>query len=77
MAMAAMKVHAFAAVLPGSAFAVSQPASSSTRPLWNRNSLATISSRTMDWPEWTEPALSVISLSGDVGDNFKPAKAPF
>ena len=30
-----------------------------TRVLWNTNKLAVVSSRTMDWPESTEPTLTV------------------
>jgi choloylglycine hydrolase len=37
-----------------------QPASACTRVLWNDNKLAVVVSRTMDWPESTEPTLMVM-----------------
>ena len=36
-----------------------QSAAACTRVLWNTNKLAVVSSRTMDWPESTEPILTV------------------
>jgi choloylglycine hydrolase len=36
-----------------------QSAAACTRILWNTNKLAVVSSRTMDWPESTEPILTV------------------
>jgi len=37
-----------------------QCASACTRILWNSNKLAVLSSRTMDWPESTEPVLTIL-----------------
>ncbi|CBV42512.1 linear amide C-N hydrolase [Halomonas elongata] len=37
-----------------------QTADACTRILWNDNELATVVGRTMDWPESTEPALTVM-----------------
>lgn len=37
-----------------------QSALACTRILWNNNKLAVLSSRTMDWPESTEPVLTVL-----------------
>ncbi|AGK60022.1 hypothetical protein HYPDE_41778 [Hyphomicrobium denitrificans 1NES1] len=34
-------------------------AAACTRVLWNTNKLAVVSGRTMDWPESTEPTLTV------------------
>jgi choloylglycine hydrolase len=39
--------------------ALSQQASACSRILWNDNDLAVVVSRTMDWPESTEPVLTV------------------
>nr|WP_305121405.1 linear amide C-N hydrolase [Microbulbifer elongatus] len=36
-----------------------QPTEACTRILWNNNDLAVVVSRTMDWPESTEPVLTV------------------
>lgn len=54
------KTTAFAltAALLGLAAAV-LPAQTCTRILWNNNNLAVVVSRTMDWPESTEPILTV------------------
>ena len=46
---------AFAAVL-----CASQLADACTRVLWNDNKLAVLAGRTMDWPESTEPILTVL-----------------
>jgi penicillin V acylase-like amidase (Ntn superfamily) len=40
-------------------FAVAPPAQACTRVLWNNNKLAVVVGRTMDWPESTEPVLTV------------------
>ena len=48
---------AFATVTLG--IALSQQASACSRILWNDNDLAVVVSRTMDWPESTEPVLTV------------------
>jgi penicillin V acylase-like amidase (Ntn superfamily) len=37
-----------------------QSAAACTRVLWNNNKLAVLASRTMDWPESTEPVLTVL-----------------
>jgi len=68
-------VTAFAASLAlDSAFAC-------TRILWNTNKLAVVSSRTMDWPESTEPTLTVFPRGiardgGRVGPEETIAKNP-
>jgi penicillin V acylase-like amidase (Ntn superfamily) len=38
---------------------LSEPATACTRILWNTNKLAVVVGRTMDWPESTEPVLTV------------------
>ncbi|MDR3408293.1 MAG: linear amide C-N hydrolase [Methylovirgula sp.] len=48
----------FTAAVFGFAAAL-QPAQSCTRILWNNNKLAVVVGRTMDWPESTEPILTV------------------
>lgn len=40
--------------------ASSQPAEACSRILWNDNKLAVVVGRTMDWPESTEPTLTVL-----------------
>ncbi|WP_105103160.1 linear amide C-N hydrolase [Microbulbifer pacificus] len=40
--------------------ALLQPAEACTRILWNDNGLAVVVGRTMDWPESTEPVLTVL-----------------
>lgn len=46
------------AVVVGATFAISA-ADACTRILWNDNKIGVVSSRTMDWPESTEPILTV------------------
>ncbi len=41
------------------AAATLQPATACTRILWNDNGLAVVVGRTMDWPESTQPVLTV------------------
>jgi len=53
-----------AIAMSASALAIAAPslidtAAACTRVLWNTNKLAVVSSRTMDWPESTEPTLTV------------------
>ena len=43
--------------------AASQIADACTRVLWNDNKLAVVVGRTMDWPESTDPILTVFPLS--------------
>ncbi len=47
----------------------SQPVEACTRVLWNNNDLAVVVGRTMDWPESTQPMLTVFprGLSHDGG----------
>jgi penicillin V acylase-like amidase (Ntn superfamily) len=49
--------------------AASQIANACTRVLWNNNKLAVVVGRTMDWPESTEPILTVLprGMSRDGG----------
>lgn len=54
------QIASVAILLLGSNLGQPQAADACTRALWNNNSLAVISSRTMDWPESTEPALWVL-----------------
>ena len=49
-----------AACLFGAAFAAWSAADACTRVLWNDNGLATIAGRSMDWPESTQPTLTVL-----------------
>src|SRR5262249_25966868 len=42
------------------ALATLETGSACTRVLWNNNPLGVLSSRTMDWPESTEPVLTVL-----------------
>jgi choloylglycine hydrolase len=51
----AMSATALAIAAP----ALIDTAAACTRVLWNTNKLAVVSSRTMDWPESTEPILTV------------------
>ena len=55
---------AFAAVL-----SASQLADACTRILWNNNKLAVLAGRTMDWPESTEPIITMLprGMSRDGG----------
>jgi choloylglycine hydrolase len=48
-----------AALVASVALAPPRPASACTRILWNDNKLAAFVGRTMDWPESTEPVLTV------------------
>ncbi|MEP3834090.1 linear amide C-N hydrolase, partial [Rhodopirellula bahusiensis] len=43
--------------------ALAAPAESCSRILWNINKLAVVVGRTMDWPESTEPMLTVLPRS--------------
>ncbi len=52
-----MLCRALAATVLG--FGAWQSASACTRILWNDNKLAVVAARTMDWPESTEPVLTI------------------
>ncbi len=56
---AVMQAACGALVVMAAALAAWQPVGACTRILWNDNELAVVVGRTMDWPESTEPVITV------------------
>lgn len=68
-------------VLVGAAFATAHSAEACTRVLWNDNDFAVMVGRTMDWPESTQPVLTVFPRGlrrdgGKAGDAVVVADNP-
>ena len=63
------KIAVVAAAAAGVMLAAPQIADACTRILWNNNKLAVVVGRTMDWPESTQPILTVLprGMSRDGG----------
>ncbi|MGA8651994.1 MAG: linear amide C-N hydrolase [Xanthobacteraceae bacterium] len=55
-----LKIALVAAAAAGAILAAAPVADACTRVLWNNNKLAVVVGRTMDWPESTEPILTVL-----------------
>jgi penicillin V acylase-like amidase (Ntn superfamily) len=55
-----LKMAVFAAAAAGAMLAAPQIADACTRILWNNNKLAVVVGRTMDWPESTQPILTML-----------------
>ena len=64
-----LKIAIVAAAAAGAMLAAPQIADACTRILWNNNKLAVVVGRTMDWPESTEPILTMLprGMSRDGG----------
>jgi penicillin V acylase-like amidase (Ntn superfamily) len=57
---ARLSAFGLVAALAAGLLAVQPPALACSRILWNDNGLAVVSGRTMDWPESTQPVLTVL-----------------
>src|ERR1700731_4885586 len=64
-----LKIATVAAAAAGAMWAPPQIAEACTRILWNKNKLAVVVGRTMDWPESTQPILTMLprGMSRDGG----------
>jgi penicillin V acylase-like amidase (Ntn superfamily) len=64
-----LKIAMLAAAAAGAMLAAPQIADACTRILWNDNKLAVVVGRTMDWPESTQPILTMLprGMSRDGG----------
>jgi penicillin V acylase-like amidase (Ntn superfamily) len=64
-----LKIAIVAAAAAGAMLAAPQIADACTRILWNNNKLAVVVGRTMDWPESTQPILTLLprGMSRDGG----------
>ena len=64
-----LKIAIVAAAAAGAMLAAPQIADACTRILWNNNKLAVVVGRTMDWPESTQPILTMLprGMSRDGG----------
>jgi penicillin V acylase-like amidase (Ntn superfamily) len=64
-----LKIAVVAAAAAGTLLAAPRLADACTRVLWNSNKLAVLVGRTMDWPESTDPILTVLprGMSRDGG----------
>jgi penicillin V acylase-like amidase (Ntn superfamily) len=64
-----LKIALVTAAAAGALFAAPQIADACTRILWNNNKLAVVVGRTMDWPESTQPILTMLprGMSRDGG----------
>jgi penicillin V acylase-like amidase (Ntn superfamily) len=77
-----LKVAMVAAAAAGALFAAPHIADACTRILWNNNKLAVLVGRTMDWPESTQPILTMLPRGmgrdggGRAGPNVAVADNP-
>jgi choloylglycine hydrolase len=76
-----LKIAMVAAAAAGALFAAPQIADACTRILWNSNKLAVVVGRTMDWPESTQPILTMLPRGmsrdgGRAGSNVVVADHP-
>jgi len=76
-----LKIALVTAAAAGALFAAPRIADACTRILWNNNKLAVVVGRTMDWPESTQPILTVLPRGmsrdgGRAGPNVAVADHP-